>query len=128
MFGELANSGIDEAVGVSSWSQYDDNGAGSSSAAVCCGCLTAERLFWGFSLPLLVCFAATVPDVRQLRWRRWYPATLAMAILWLAVLAELMMGQAERVACLLRIPDDVMGLTVTAAGTDCEPAYGRRVL
>lgn len=101
-----------------------------------------RRALYGVSLPLLLCFAATVPDVRQPRWKRCFPVTLFMAVVWLAVLAELMMrrcvaGQptahatapvawltlprldcsAEDVACLLDIPGDVMGLTITAGGT-----------
>ena len=38
-------------------------------------------------------------------------------MLYLALLADGMMVSAEKAGCLLGVPDDLMGLTVTAAGT-----------
>lgn len=75
------------------------------------------KIIFGLSLPLLICFTLTVPDVRQPKLAKWYPVTMVMAVVWLGLLAELMMDGADLVACLLQIPDDVMGLTVTAGGT-----------
>ena len=42
---------------------------------------------------------------------------MIIAVLYLALLAEGMMAAAEKGGCLAGIPDDLMGLTVTAAGT-----------
>ena len=77
----------------------------------------AGRMLYAVSLPMLLCFWLTVPDVRRPKLARWYPVTMAMAVVWLAFLAETMMDGADKVACLLAIPDDVMGLAVTAGGT-----------
>jgi Ca2+/Na+ antiporter len=75
------------------------------------------RAWFIFVCPLLVIFRYTVPDVRYPRWTNFYPATMIIAVCWLAVLAEGMMTGAENSGRILEIPEDIMGLTVTAAGT-----------
>ena len=60
---------------------------------------------------------STVPDVRFEKYTKWYPATMIISVLWLAFLAEFMMNSAETMGCILTIPEDIMGLTFTAAGT-----------
>eukprot|EP01043_Picozoa_sp_COSAG02_P009096 COSAG02_NODE_304_length_25204_cov_11.025095_2_plen_73_part_00 len=42
---------------------------------------------------------------------------MVIAVLYLALLADGMMQAAEKAGCLAGVPDDLMGLTVTAAGT-----------
>jgi Ca2+/Na+ antiporter len=42
---------------------------------------------------------------------------MIISVLWLAFLAEFMMNSAETMGCILEIEEDVMGLTLTAAGT-----------
>ena len=54
---------------------------------------------------------------RRVRWTNYYPATMIIAVLYLALLADGMMQAAEKAGCLAGVPDDLMGLTVTAAGT-----------
>lgn len=54
---------------------------------------------------------------RRARWTSYYPATMIISVLYLALLADGMMESAEKAGCLLGVPDDLMGLTVTAAGT-----------
>ena len=39
------------------------------------------------------------------------------SVAWLAVMAEQMMTGAELSGCIMEVPEAVMGLTVTAAGT-----------
>ncbi len=51
-----------------------------------------------------------------------------MAVVWLALLAELMMHGADIVACLLDIPDDVMGLTITAGGTSLPNLFASTIV
>lgn len=41
------------------------------------------------------------------------------AVSYLALLAYGMMNFAEKAGCLMGIPEDLMGLTVTAAGASC---------
>eukprot|EP01045_Picozoa_sp_COSAG04_P012694 COSAG04_NODE_864_length_9792_cov_22.506035_9_plen_91_part_00 len=50
---------------------------------------------WFFYLvfPLLFCFKYTVPDVRKKKYTEYYPATMIIAVIWLAFLAEFMMNR-----------------------------------
>ena len=80
---------------------------------------TGKRLLYGFTLPMLVCFYISIPDVRQEQWFKgnWYLLTMMNAVIWLAVLAYGMMVSAETCGCLMEIEPDLMGLTATAVGT-----------
>jgi Ca2+/Na+ antiporter len=46
-----------------------------------------------------------------------YPLSMVLAVCYLALLADGMMEFAEKAGCLMGVPEDLMGLTVTAAGT-----------
>jgi Ca2+/Na+ antiporter len=56
------------------------------------------------------------------------PRPTAPPQVWLAVLADVMMMAAEHVACLLGVPEDLMGLTVTAAGTSLPNLFGSMIV
>ena len=75
------------------------------------------QLFFYYSFPLLFIFSWTIPDVRKKKLTNLYPATMVIVIVWLAFMAEGMMTGAETAGCIMEIPEDVMGLTVGAAGT-----------
>jgi len=78
---------------------------------------TGGRLFFVLTLPLRVVFKFTVIDVRYKKWTNFYPITMATAVFWLAILAEGMMRGADMSGCILGISEDLMGLTIAAAGT-----------
>eukprot|EP01043_Picozoa_sp_COSAG02_P010100 COSAG02_NODE_349_length_24073_cov_102.816092_26_plen_736_part_00 len=104
---------------------------------------SGRRILYICTFPMLVAFYMTIPDVRcvanlisccfagampnltgslcwcdrRVRWTNYYPATMIIAVLYLALLADGMMMAAEKVGCLAGVPEDLMGLTVTAAGT-----------
>merc|ERR1711939_843941 len=78
---------------------------------------TGGRIFFVLTLPLRVVFKFTVIDVRYKKWTNFYPITMATAIFWLAILAEGMMRGADMSGCILGISEDLMGLTIAAAGT-----------
>eukprot|EP01105_Mastigella_eilhardi_P008757 TRINITY_DN2107_c0_g1_i3.p1 TRINITY_DN2107_c0_g1~~TRINITY_DN2107_c0_g1_i3.p1 ORF type:complete len:247 (+),score=64.74 TRINITY_DN2107_c0_g1_i3:679-1419(+) len=76
-----------------------------------------RKVWWAVSLPLAVLFTFTVPNIRKERWERWYVVTLVNVTLWLAGMSYIMLYAATSFAKLLCIPSDVMGLTITAAGS-----------
>lgn len=63
----------------------------------------------------LLCY--TVPDCRSERWRQYYWITFVTSIFWIALLAKFLVDWASSVACVLHVPDIIVGLTVLAAGT-----------
>lgn len=78
---------------------------------------TGGKLFFVYCFPLLVLFKYSILDVRKKKWTNFYPITMTTTVVWLAVMAEGMMTGAETSGCIMQIPQDVMGLTVAAAGT-----------
>lgn len=90
------------------------------------GC--ARKIMHMVALPLLLCFHLTVPDVRKSKFAKYFPVTMFMAIVWLALLADGMMMAAEQIACVLAVPEDLMGLTVTAAGTSLPNLFGSMIV
>jgi sodium/potassium/calcium exchanger 2 len=68
-------------------------------------------------LPLMVCLVHTVPDVRKQHLDKYRYVAFVMSICWIGVFSFLMVTWAEAIGATLGIPDEVMGLTVLAAGT-----------
>ena len=75
------------------------------------------RIFFFYCFPLLALFKFTIIDVRKKKWTNLYPVTMMTTVVWLAFMAEGMMTGAETAGCIMAIPEDVMGLTIAAAGT-----------
>ena len=83
-----------------------------------------EKFFWIFLSPLRIAMHYTLPDVRQLSEsgdpmisvRMAYLSTF-MCLVWLVVGSYAMVASLEKLADLLDIPDAVVGVTVSAAGT-----------
>jgi len=75
------------------------------------------KAFFYFVYPMLFVFKYTIPDVRKPGNDKMFPVTMSMSVVLMALMANVMMTGAESSGCLLGIPEDVMGLTVTAAGT-----------
>ena len=59
----------------------------------------------------------TVPDVRNENWKKWYPFSFVMSIVWIGVYSYFMVWWAEVIGNTFEIPETVMGLTFLAAGT-----------
>merc|ERR1712166_232943 len=69
------------------------------------------------TFPIMAALKYTVPDVRNPKHTKLYPVTMLLSVVWLAILAEFMMNSAESCGCIAGVAEDIMGLTVTAAGT-----------
>lgn len=68
-------------------------------------------------LPLVVCMAFTIPDVRRPGWGRWCYLSFFLSIAWIGGFAYLMVLWAEVIGNTIGIPSVIMGLTILAAGT-----------
>lgn len=76
-----------------------------------------SRIFWAIMFPLSVLLFVTVPHCKRERFRKWYPLTFALCVVWIAVLSYIMVWMATVMGQTLGIPDPVMGVTILAAGT-----------
>ena len=78
---------------------------------------TGARIMYVITFPIMILLVLTVPDVRNPKFKKLFPISFVMAILWIAVYSFLMVWWATIIGLVAGIPDTVMGLTFLAAGT-----------
>jgi len=76
-----------------------------------------SRVMYCITAPIVFTLYFTVPDVRKPKWRSWWPAGFLMSIAWLGVYSYFMVWWATVFGKIVGIPDNIMGLTILAAGT-----------
>ncbi|XP_033341291.2 sodium/potassium/calcium exchanger 4 [Megalopta genalis] len=73
--------------------------------------------FWFLLVwPLKFLFLVTIPDPRRKRFRRWYPLTFVMCVVWIAISSYLVSWMMTVIGSTIGIPSSIMGLTFLAAG------------
>ncbi|XP_029698217.1 sodium/potassium/calcium exchanger 1 [Takifugu rubripes] len=70
-----------------------------------------------FLLPIIFPLWFTIPDVRNEKSRKFFAVTFLGSILWIAVFSYLMVWWAHQVGETIGISEEIMGLTILAAGT-----------
>ncbi|XP_073327895.1 sodium/potassium/calcium exchanger 2-like [Pagrus major] len=70
-----------------------------------------------FLLPIIFPLWLTVPDVRNQKSRKFFVVTFLGSILWIAVFSYFMVWWAHQVGETIGISEEIMGLTILAAGT-----------
>ncbi|XP_047435807.1 sodium/potassium/calcium exchanger 1-like isoform X2 [Mugil cephalus] len=70
-----------------------------------------------FLLPIVFPLWLTLPDVRNPASRRYFAMTFIGSILWIGVFSYLMVWWAHQVGETIGISEEIMGLTILAAGT-----------
>ncbi|KAM9366138.1 sodium/potassium/calcium exchanger 1-like [Symphorus nematophorus] len=70
-----------------------------------------------FLLPIVFPLWLTLPDVRNVASRRYFAVTFLGSILWIGVFSYLMVWWAHQVGETVGISEEIMGLTILAAGT-----------
>ncbi|XP_028256820.1 sodium/potassium/calcium exchanger 2-like [Parambassis ranga] len=78
---------------------------------------TRKRLTYLFILPIVFPLWLTLPDVRRESSERFFPITFIGAICWIAFFSYLMVWWAHQVGETFWITEEIMGLTILAAGT-----------
>ncbi|XP_075681982.1 sodium/potassium/calcium exchanger 2 isoform X2 [Rhinoderma darwinii] len=68
-------------------------------------------------LPIVFPLWITLPDVRKAASRKFFPVTFFGSITWIAIFSYLMVWWAHQVGETIGITEEVMGLTILAAGT-----------
>lgn len=85
------------------------------------------RAMWALTLPFAALFACTVPNVRRARWRRWFALTFVLVCAWLGALVYAMVYCADRLAVVLHIRADLMGLACTGIFASLPTLFGSLV-
>ncbi|KAI1888307.1 hypothetical protein AGOR_G00183670 [Albula goreensis] len=76
-----------------------------------------KRCTYLFILPIVFPLWLTLPDVRKLTAKKFFPITFIGAICWIAGFSYLMVWWAHQVGETIGITEEIMGLTILAAGT-----------
>ncbi|CAM5087587.1 unnamed protein product [Natator depressus] len=76
-----------------------------------------KQAIYLFLLPVVFPLWLTVPDVRNPRSRNLFAITFLGAIVWIAAFSYLMVWWAHQVGETIGISEEIMGLTILAAGT-----------
>ncbi|RUS70892.1 hypothetical protein EGW08_021346 [Elysia chlorotica] len=76
-----------------------------------------KRITYVLLAPIVFPLFLTLPDVRRPDRRKWFPITFTGSICWIAGFSYLMVWWANQAGETIGIPDEVMGLTILAAGT-----------
>ncbi|XP_056136352.1 sodium/potassium/calcium exchanger 2-like [Lampris incognitus] len=78
---------------------------------------TRKQLTYLFILPIVLPLWLTIPDVRRESSTRFFPITFLGSICWIAFFSYLMVWWAHQVGETFWITEEIMGLTILAAGT-----------
>ncbi|XP_031706654.1 sodium/potassium/calcium exchanger 2-like isoform X4 [Anarrhichthys ocellatus] len=76
-----------------------------------------KRLTYLLIIPIVLPLWITLPDVRKATSKRFFPVTFLGAITWIAIFSYLMVWWAHQVGQTIGITEEIMGLTILAAGT-----------
>uniref|UniRef100_A0A8C5DH95 Sodium/potassium/calcium exchanger 2-like n=1 Tax=Gouania willdenowi TaxID=441366 RepID=A0A8C5DH95_GOUWI len=76
-----------------------------------------KQLTYLFILPIVLPLWITLPDVRRETSERFFPITFLGSISWIAFFSYLMVWWAHQVGETFYITEEIMGLTILAAGT-----------
>ncbi|XP_036439050.1 sodium/potassium/calcium exchanger 2-like [Colossoma macropomum] len=76
-----------------------------------------KRFTYLFILPIVFPLWITLPDVRKPTSKKFFPITFLGAICWIAGFSYLMVWWAHQVGETIGITEEIMGLTILAAGT-----------
>jgi K+-dependent Na+/Ca+ exchanger-like protein len=76
-----------------------------------------EWVWYIISLPLVAALTLTIPDVQRPGNGKWCYVSFLISIAWIGGFSYFMVEWAEKVGKRFAIPDELMGLTVLAAGT-----------
>ncbi|XP_054272982.1 sodium/potassium/calcium exchanger 4 isoform X2 [Macrosteles quadrilineatus] len=81
-----------------------------------------RKVSWVLVLPIHAVFLVTIPDCEHPRFKKWFPITFLMCIIWIGGLSYVVAWMITVVGDTLKIPDSVMGITFLAAGTSVPEA------
>lgn len=77
---------------------------------------------WIITWPIHLVFLFTIPDCEKPRFKKWFPVTFLMCIIWIGSLSYVVAWMITIIGDTLKIPDSVMGITFLAAGTSVPEA------
>lgn len=82
------------------------------------------KLWYGFTLPIVVVARLTIPDCRFPRFSgvAGFTSSFIVCIIWIGILSHYTVAWGTKVGCIAGIPSALMGLTIIAAGASIPDA------
>lgn len=80
------------------------------------------RIYWHIVFPIHFMCRKTMVDVKQEKYKNWYPLTFFISMVWISFYSYFMVWMITIIGYTLGIPDTVMGLTFVAAGVSVPDA------
>lgn len=77
---------------------------------------------WHIVFPIHYMCRLTMVDVKQEKYKNWYPITFCISMIWISFYSYFMVWMITIIGYTLGIPDTVMGLTFVAAGVSVPDA------
>ncbi|XP_078572563.1 sodium/potassium/calcium exchanger 5-like isoform X2 [Branchiostoma floridae x Branchiostoma japonicum] len=77
----------------------------------------ARRVLWVLCLPMIVPMFLTIPDCRRKPWRKWFPLTFLMSMVWSTVFSYVLIWMVTVIGFAMGASDTLMGITLLGAGT-----------
>uniref|UniRef100_A0ABD2XFL4 Sodium/potassium/calcium exchanger 5 n=1 Tax=Trichogramma kaykai TaxID=54128 RepID=A0ABD2XFL4_9HYME len=81
-----------------------------------------RKTTWIITWPIHLIFMCTIPDCDKPKFKKWFPVTFLMCIIWIGSLSYIVAWMITIIGDTLKIPDSVMGITFLAAGTSVPEA------
>lgn len=79
-------------------------------------------IMWHIVFPIHYMCRLTMVDVKQEKYKNWYPLTFLISMIWISFYSYFMVWMITIIGYTLGIPDTVMGLTFVAAGVSVPDA------
>lgn len=76
---------------------------------------------------MLLALSISIPDCGNPKYRKYYPLSFLMSLLWIGVLTHYMVEWVTAVGCFLEVSPIFMGLVVLAIGTSVPDALGSMI-
>lgn len=80
------------------------------------------NIYWHIVYPIHFMCRLTMVDVKQDKYKNWYPLTFTISMIWISFYSYFMVWMITIIGYTLSIPDTVMGLTFVAAGVSVPDA------
>ena len=83
---------------------------------------TMKKILWLTGLPIIILFWLTIPDASKPRWKRWFPMTFVVCLVYIAGFSYVLVYMVTVIGYTAGVPDIVMGLIFMACGASVPDA------
>ena len=87
-----------------------------------------QKILFIVCFPLNLIIFYTIPNLKIQFWKRFYPLTFIVSLIWLILFSYVMVWMITVIGYTFRIPDTIMGLTFIALGASIPDCYSSLIV